>query len=218
MCNSRSIWGTVCNTQWTKANTRVVCRNLGYINEEGIVIPHYRYLFHSFYASFIPGNWGMLGTVVAWDVCKVRQLSCVCTCTDGSTQCSGCVVYSASMSNLIQLNGMKWMRFDHVKSYPSSFMLCSYLGTWGMLGTDGRLGCVCKERQTPLFHAKYTHALLAPSSVLGAWTIVLVIRLLFTNFSYYSYSVMSNLTQLFITGDDGTSQSHYLHKKQLTKH
>ena len=37
MCSSRSIWGTVCNREWTEANSRVVCRNLGYSDEEGIV-------------------------------------------------------------------------------------------------------------------------------------------------------------------------------------
>lgn len=35
MCNSRSIWGTVCNRQWTEAESQVVCRNLGYSDEEG---------------------------------------------------------------------------------------------------------------------------------------------------------------------------------------
>ena len=38
MCSSRLLWGTVCNRQWTEANSRVVCRNLGYSDEEGIVI------------------------------------------------------------------------------------------------------------------------------------------------------------------------------------
>ena len=103
ICSPRSLWGTVCNTQWTEANTRVVCRNLGYINEEGIVTQHYRYLFCSFYAPFTPGNWGMLETVVGWDVSEVRQLSRVCTCTDGSAQCSGCVVYGASATAGVQV-------------------------------------------------------------------------------------------------------------------
>ena len=40
MCSSRSLWGTVCNRQWTEANSRVVCRNLGYSDEKGIVTPH----------------------------------------------------------------------------------------------------------------------------------------------------------------------------------
>ena len=34
MCSSRSGWGTVCNRHWTQANSRVVCRSLGY-SEEG---------------------------------------------------------------------------------------------------------------------------------------------------------------------------------------
>ena len=55
MCSSRSLWGTVCNRQWTEANSRVVCRSLGYSDEEGRVAPHYSYLFCSFYASFISG-------------------------------------------------------------------------------------------------------------------------------------------------------------------
>ena len=37
MCSTRSLWGTVCNREWTEANSRVVCRNLGYSDEEGIV-------------------------------------------------------------------------------------------------------------------------------------------------------------------------------------
>ena len=30
ICSSRSIWGTVCNRQWTDANTKVACRALGF--------------------------------------------------------------------------------------------------------------------------------------------------------------------------------------------
>ena len=29
-CSSRSLWGAVCNTQWTEANSQIVCRSLGY--------------------------------------------------------------------------------------------------------------------------------------------------------------------------------------------
>ena len=35
MCNSRSMWGTVCGNQWTEANSRVVCRSLGFDDDEG---------------------------------------------------------------------------------------------------------------------------------------------------------------------------------------
>ena len=38
MCNSRSMWGTVCGNQWTEAQSRVVCRSLGYSDEEGVCI------------------------------------------------------------------------------------------------------------------------------------------------------------------------------------
>ena len=30
ICSSRSIWGTVCNRQWTDANSKVACRTLGF--------------------------------------------------------------------------------------------------------------------------------------------------------------------------------------------
>ena len=36
VCTSYSRWGTVCNKQWTPSHTRVVCRNLGYSDSEGI--------------------------------------------------------------------------------------------------------------------------------------------------------------------------------------
>ena len=31
-----SRWGTVCNKQWSPSHTRVVCRQLGYSDTEGI--------------------------------------------------------------------------------------------------------------------------------------------------------------------------------------
>ena len=37
VCTSYSRWGTVCNKQWTASHTKVVCRNLGYSDSEGIV-------------------------------------------------------------------------------------------------------------------------------------------------------------------------------------
>ena len=36
VCTSYNRWGTVCNKQWTPSHTRVVCRNLGYSDSEGI--------------------------------------------------------------------------------------------------------------------------------------------------------------------------------------
>ena len=30
-------WGTICNKQWTSSHTKVICRNLGYDDTEGIV-------------------------------------------------------------------------------------------------------------------------------------------------------------------------------------
>ena len=30
-------WGTVCDKQWTTAHTKVVCRNLGFSDSEGIM-------------------------------------------------------------------------------------------------------------------------------------------------------------------------------------
>ena len=36
VCTSYSSWGTVCNKQWTPSHTRVVCRNLGYDDSEGM--------------------------------------------------------------------------------------------------------------------------------------------------------------------------------------
>ena len=36
VCTSRSRWGTVCNLQWTRAHTNVVCRQLGYSDSDGI--------------------------------------------------------------------------------------------------------------------------------------------------------------------------------------
>ena len=30
-------WGTVCNKQWTAAHSKVVCRNLGFSDSEGIM-------------------------------------------------------------------------------------------------------------------------------------------------------------------------------------
>ena len=36
ICDSYSRWGTVCNRQWTSSHTKVVCRNLGYDDTEGI--------------------------------------------------------------------------------------------------------------------------------------------------------------------------------------
>ena len=36
MCNSRSLWGTVCNKQWTQAHSKVVCHSLGFDDEDGI--------------------------------------------------------------------------------------------------------------------------------------------------------------------------------------
>ena len=36
VCSSYSGWGTVCNKQWTMTDTKVVCRQLGYSDTEGI--------------------------------------------------------------------------------------------------------------------------------------------------------------------------------------
>ena len=62
MCSSRSIWGTVCNEQWTETNTRTVCRNLGY--SEGIIILyssiHSYFILHCVYEIFTqeyPTHW-----------------------------------------------------------------------------------------------------------------------------------------------------------------
>ena len=38
VCTSYNIWGAVCNKQWTPSHTRVVCRNLGYSDSEGIIL------------------------------------------------------------------------------------------------------------------------------------------------------------------------------------
>ena len=35
--DSYSRWGTVCNRQWTVTHSRVVCRNLGFSDSEGII-------------------------------------------------------------------------------------------------------------------------------------------------------------------------------------
>ena len=35
--DSYSRWGTVCDKQWTAAHTKVVCRNLGLSDSEGIM-------------------------------------------------------------------------------------------------------------------------------------------------------------------------------------
>ena len=61
MCSSRSLWGTVCNRQWTEANSRVVCRSLGYSDKEGRVAPHYSYLFCYLIAPISFGDGGWLG-------------------------------------------------------------------------------------------------------------------------------------------------------------
>lgn len=37
LCNSRSLWGTVCNNQWPEANSRVVCSSLGFSEQEGTI-------------------------------------------------------------------------------------------------------------------------------------------------------------------------------------
>lgn len=29
-------WGTICNKQWTSSHTKVICRNLGYDDNEGM--------------------------------------------------------------------------------------------------------------------------------------------------------------------------------------
>ena len=36
VCTSYYSWSTVCNKQWTPSHTRVVCRNLGYDDSEGM--------------------------------------------------------------------------------------------------------------------------------------------------------------------------------------
>ena len=36
ICNSFSVWGTVCNKHWTLAISKVVCHSLGYDYEEGV--------------------------------------------------------------------------------------------------------------------------------------------------------------------------------------
>ena len=33
-----SRWGTVCNKQWTVTHSKVVCRNLGFSESEGIIL------------------------------------------------------------------------------------------------------------------------------------------------------------------------------------
>ena len=30
MCSAQYMWGTICNRQWTEANSNVVCHSLGY--------------------------------------------------------------------------------------------------------------------------------------------------------------------------------------------
>ena len=35
ICSSQSTWGTVCNKQWTEANTKVACQDLGFGYEKG---------------------------------------------------------------------------------------------------------------------------------------------------------------------------------------
>ena len=36
VCTSLLRWGTVCNKQWTPSHTKVVCRQLGYNDSEGM--------------------------------------------------------------------------------------------------------------------------------------------------------------------------------------
>ena len=35
ICNSLSVWGTVCNKHWTQAVSKVACHSFGYGYEEG---------------------------------------------------------------------------------------------------------------------------------------------------------------------------------------
>ena len=46
-------WGTVCNKQWTAAHTKVVCRNLGFSDSEGIM----HTLIYSLHIQLIPFSW-----------------------------------------------------------------------------------------------------------------------------------------------------------------
>ena len=50
------------------------------------------------------GNWGMLETVVGLSLQDKADttISSVCTCTVGSTQCSGCMVYSPSAMTAVR--------------------------------------------------------------------------------------------------------------------
>ena len=45
VCTSYSRWGTVCNKQWTSSYTRVVCRNLGYSDSDGMFFNNIRSLY-----------------------------------------------------------------------------------------------------------------------------------------------------------------------------
>ncbi|CAI8015589.1 Neurotrypsin [Geodia barretti] len=43
ICNSFSVWGTVCNKHWTQAVSKVVCHSLGYDYEEGSYHTYYTF-------------------------------------------------------------------------------------------------------------------------------------------------------------------------------
>ena len=46
ICSSRSTWGTVCNKEWTEANSKVACRDLGFGFEKGYYyVSPTKYLF-----------------------------------------------------------------------------------------------------------------------------------------------------------------------------
>ena len=79
MCSSRSIWGTVCSMQWTEANTRTVCRSLGY--SEGIIILyssiHSYYILHfvcEYFTQEHPTHWmeRQLPCQLLWTMSGVR--------------------------------------------------------------------------------------------------------------------------------------------------
>ena len=79
MCSSRSIWGTIRSKQWTEANSRAVCRNLGY--SDGIVILYFSihsyYILHCVYEYFTqehPTPWieSQLPCQLLWTMSGVR--------------------------------------------------------------------------------------------------------------------------------------------------